>query len=71
MWEGCGINEVGKDSKSGKILVKVNPAFFRPAEVELLIGDHSKAKSILGWEPKTKFEELVEIMVKKDLERIN
>jgi GDPmannose 4,6-dehydratase len=70
-WEGTGIDEIGKDAKTGKILVKVNPAFFRPAEVDILIGDHSKAKTKLGWEPKTKFEELVKIMIEKDLERIS
>jgi GDPmannose 4,6-dehydratase len=70
-WEGTGVNKIGKDSKTGKILVKVNPAFFRPAEVDILIGDHSKAKTKLRWEPKTKFEELVKIMIEKDLERIN
>ncbi|AEK19268.1 GDP-mannose 4,6-dehydratase [Methanococcus maripaludis X1] len=69
-WEGSGINEIGKDVKTGKILVKVNPAFFRPAEVDILIGDHTKASSKLGWEPKTKFEDLVKIMIEKDLERI-
>jgi GDPmannose 4,6-dehydratase len=70
-WEGTGINEIGKDAKTGKILVKVNPAFFRPAEVDILIGDHTKASSKLGWEPETKFEDLVKIMIEKDLERIN
>jgi GDPmannose 4,6-dehydratase len=70
-WEGTGINEIGKDAKTGKILVKVNPAFFRPAEVDILIGDYSKAKSKLEWEPKTRFEDLVKIMIEKDLERIS
>ena len=52
-----------------KTIVKVNPKYFRPAEVEKLIGDFSKAKKDLGWQPKTKFDELVEIMVKSDLEK--
>ncbi|AEH07279.1 GDP-mannose 4,6-dehydratase [Methanothermococcus okinawensis] len=69
-WEGEGINEIGKDANTGKVLVKVNPEFFRPAEVDILIGDYSKAKKELGWEPKVKFEELVKMMVEKDLERI-
>ncbi|GAA0129017.1 GDP-mannose 4,6-dehydratase [Methanococcus maripaludis] len=70
-WDGTGINEIGKDVKTGKILVKVNPAFFRPAEVDILIGDATKAKTKLGWESNTKFEDLVRIMIEKDLERIN
>ncbi|EHP84937.1 GDP-mannose 4,6-dehydratase [Methanotorris formicicus] len=69
-WEGEGINEVGKDANTGKVLVKVNPEYFRPAEVDILVGDYSKAKRELGWEPKVKFKDLVRIMVEKDLERI-
>jgi GDPmannose 4,6-dehydratase len=69
LWEGKDENEIGKDSKTGKILVKVNPEFFRPAEVELLIGDATKAKNELGWEPKTKYKELAELMLKSDIER--
>ncbi len=68
-WEGNGVNEVGKDTKTSRILVKVNHAFFRPAEVDILIGDYSKAKKCLDWEPYTKFNNLVEIMLKKDIER--
>jgi GDPmannose 4,6-dehydratase len=68
-WEGEGVNEVGKDASTGKVLVKVNPEFFRPAEVDILIGDYSKAKKELGWEPEVKFKELVKMMVEKDLER--
>jgi GDPmannose 4,6-dehydratase len=69
VWEGKDENETGKDANTGKILVKVNPAFFRPAEVELLIGDYAKAKNELGWEPKVKYKELAEIMLKSDIER--
>ncbi len=69
IWEGKDENETGKDSKTGKILVRVNPKFFRPAEVELLIGDYTKAKNELGWEPHTKYNELAEIMLKRDIER--
>jgi len=68
-WDGLDEKEVGLDSSSGKILVKVNPKFFRPAEVDVLVGDYSKAKKELGWEPKVKFRELAEIMLKKDIER--
>lgn len=69
-WEGEGINEKGIDKKTGKVLVEVDPRYFRPAEVDLLIGDPSKAKKELGWEPKVTFEELVQIMVEADLKAI-
>ena len=65
-WEGNGIEEVGK--YNGKVVVKVNPEFYRPAEVDTLLGDYSKAKKELGWEPKTKFKELVKMMVEADLQ---
>ena len=67
VWEGEGVNEVGRDRKSGKVIIEVDPKFFRPAEVELLLGNPAKAKAKLGWEPKVKFEQLVEIMMKADL----
>ena len=70
IWEGEGINEIGILKTSGKKVVGINPRYFRPTEVELLIGDYSKAKNDLGWEPKTKFEELVKIMVKSDYEKL-
>ncbi len=69
IWSGRNENEVGKDKKSGKIHVKVNPVLFRPAEVNMLIGDYSKAKRELGWIPETRFNELIEIMLKSDIER--
>jgi len=69
-WKGTGINEVGINKKTGDILVKVDPAYFRPTEVHILQGDYSKAKEKLGWEPSVKFEELVEIMMKHDLEYV-
>lgn len=69
VWEGKDENETGKDAKTGELLVKVNPAFFRPAEVDMLIGDYSKAKRELGWEPKVKYKELAEIMLKRDIDR--
>ena len=67
-WEGKGINEKGIDVSSGKVLVEVDPKYFRPAEVEQLMGDPSKAKTLLGWNPRrTSFEELVKLMVKHDM----
>ena len=69
-WKGKGLKEKGIDKKTGKVLVEVSPDFFRPAEVNLLMGDPSKAKRKLGWRPKTKFDRLVEIMVEADIERI-
>tara|TARA_B100000767_G_scaffold96711_1_gene92871 strand:- start:10 stop:1056 length:1047 start_codon:yes stop_codon:yes gene_type:complete len=67
IWEGEGLNEVGKDSLSGKILVKIDPRHFRPAEVELLHGNPNKAKANLGWEAKTSLKELVSEMVRYDV----
>jgi GDPmannose 4,6-dehydratase len=69
-WKGSGVDEYGIDAKTGKTLVKINPKFFRPGEVDQLLGDYSKAKKDLGWEPKVRFKELVEIMVQRDLERV-
>jgi GDPmannose 4,6-dehydratase len=66
-WEGKGVNEVGKNKETNKILVKVDPQYFRPAEVDLLLGDYSKAEKKLGWKPQTTFEELIKIMVEFDL----
>lgn len=66
-WKGTGVDEVGFDTKTNQTLVKIDPRYFRPAEVELLIGNPLKAKQKLGWEPKVKFKELVEIMTKADL----
>lgn len=67
IWQGEGVNEKGIDSKTGKVLVEIDPWYFRPAEVELLIGDPSKAKEKLNWESKIKFEELVGLMMESDL----
>ena len=70
-WEGEGVNEKGINSKTGETLIEVAPEFFRPAEVETLCGDPTKAKTELNWNPrKTSFEELVKIMVKSDLEML-
>lgn len=68
-WQGTEENEVAIEVGTGKTLVQVNPKFYRPAEVELLIGDPSKAKNDLGWEPKTTLEELCSMMVEADLRR--
>jgi GDPmannose 4,6-dehydratase len=68
IWEGKEINEVGKDASTGDVLVKINPLFYRPSEVDVLIGDASKAKKKLGWNSEISFESLVEEMVKNDLE---
>lgn len=69
-WKGKGIEEKGMDKKSGRTLVEISPEFFRPAEVDILIGDPSKAKEKLGWQPKTKFEELARMMVEADIRRV-
>ena len=71
VWEGVGEKEKGRDRKSGKLLVEIDPKFFRPAEVEILLGDSTKALKKLGWKPKVKFEELVETMMRTDWEEIS
>jgi len=69
MWQGTGLEEKGIDKATGKVLVDVDPRFFRPSDVDYLLGDPTKAKEKLGWDPRsTSFEELVSIMVKSDLE---
>ncbi|ADR34778.1 GDP-mannose 4,6-dehydratase [Sulfuricurvum kujiense DSM 16994] len=68
-FKGEGENEIGVDTASGKTVVRINPKFYRPAEVELLIGNPEKAKRELGWEPSTTLEELCAMMVKEDLRR--
>jgi GDPmannose 4,6-dehydratase len=65
-WEGEGIDEKGIDTKTGKTIVQVNPRFFRPAEVDLLLGDASRAQKELGWQRKVSFPGLVEMMVRED-----
>ena len=66
-WQGSGIDEVGVDRKTGKVLVSVDERYFRPTEVETLLGDASKARLKLGWTPKISFEALVKEMVLEDL----
>jgi GDPmannose 4,6-dehydratase len=66
-WSGKGVDEVGTDSKTGKIMVRIDPTYFRPTEVDILVGDASKARDKLGWTPKTSFQDLVSDMVAADL----
>jgi GDPmannose 4,6-dehydratase len=68
-WSGSADNEIGTCKKTGKVLVRVNPKFYRPAEVELLIGDPAKATKELGWKPETTLEQLCQMMVEADLRR--
>ncbi len=67
-WQGQGLEEKGIDKKTGKIIIEIDPYYFRPAEVDILLGDATKAKEKLGWEPKIKFAELVNLMIEADLE---
>ena len=70
-WEGEGVNEKGIDTATGKVLVEVDPKYFRPAEVEQLLGNPTKARTVLGWNPcKTPFPELVKIMVRHDMAKV-
>ena len=70
-WEGSGVDEKGIDEATGRVLVEVDPKYFRPAEVEQLLGDPTKARTKLGWNPrKTSFDELVRIMVRHDMEYV-
>ena len=69
-WEGEGVDEKGRDRETGSILVEIDPKYFRPAEVDLLQGDPSKAAERLGWKPKVTFFELVKIMMLADLELV-
>lgn len=70
-WIGDGINEKGIDKQTGKELVVIDPKYFRPTEVELLLGDYTKAKENLGWNPEVTFEQLVKIMVETDIKNVN
>ena len=66
-WEGEGLDEVGKDKENGTVLISVDPKFFRPTEVDYLLGDPSKALKILGWKPEITIDEMVKEMVLSDL----
>ena len=65
-WKGTGIHECGVDKKTGKILIRIDEKYFRPAEVDQLLGDSTKARNVLGWSPKINFNKLVELMVESD-----
>lgn len=70
-WSGTGVDEVGRDTRDGAVVVRIDPRYFRPTEVDLLIGDASKARDKLGWTPKVKFADLVSEMVRSDLVEID
>jgi GDPmannose 4,6-dehydratase len=70
-WRGKAEREKGIDSKTGRVYVEIDPKYYRPTEVDMLIGDYSKARIKLGWEPKIKFKELVEIMVQADIKKLS
>ncbi|XP_076376871.1 GDP-mannose 4,6 dehydratase isoform X1 [Megalopta genalis] len=67
-WEGEGVNETGQDAQTGEVLVKINPKYFRPTEVDVLLGDATKAKEKIGWKPTVTFEGLVKDMMESDLD---
>lgn len=66
-WVGTGVDEKGIDKNTGDVVIEIDPKYFRPSEVDLLLGDSTKARTVLGWEPKVKFKELVKIMMEHDL----
>jgi GDPmannose 4,6-dehydratase len=68
-WKGKGLDEVGIDKKTKKIIVEIDPHYFRPAEVDVLLGDSQKARKELGWKPKISFKELIRVMIEADLEK--
>lgn len=70
-WKGKGANEKGIDLATGRVLVEIDPNYYRPTEVDLLVGDATKAKRLLGWEPKVSFDELVRIMVNADWKAVH
>jgi GDPmannose 4,6-dehydratase len=70
-WKGTGVNEIGYDQESGEELIFIDPRYFRPAEVDLLIGDASKAFTKFGWEPKITFQELIKEMIENELKSIS
>lgn len=69
-WEGEGVSEKGRDAANGRLLVEIDPRYFRPTEVDLLLGDPSKARRVLGWEAQTSFEDMIAEMVRSDLENV-
>ncbi len=71
LWRGKGVDEKGIDAMSGRIVVEIDPTYFRPTEVDLLLGDSTKANRILGWYPKVKFDELVRIMMRAEIDSLH
>lgn len=69
-WEGESVHEIGRDKNTGKAIIQIDPKFYRPVEKTVLCGDASKAKNLLGWEPKTTYDQLVEMMMETDLELV-
>lgn len=67
-WEGEGVDEVGINTKTNEVVIRIDPRYFRPTEVEFLLGDPTKAKTTFGWVPEYSFEALVKEMVDKDIE---
>ena len=70
-WKGKGIKEIGYNSKNNKVLVRIDPGYFRPTDIDELRGDPKKAKKKLGWKPSTKFKDLVKLMVENDIEKFS
>ena len=70
-WQGEGPQEIGVDTRTGKTLVAIDPQYFRPAEVDTILGDSTKARTLLGWQPTIRFEELVKRMVETELTRLS
>ena len=68
IWEGEGLNEIGRRSDNGMVVIKIDPRYFRPCEVDTLLGDSTKAKLELGWEPKVKLSQMIQEMIESDLE---
>ena len=71
IWEGEGLNEVGRRKDNGDIVIKIDPRYYRPNEVNYLRGDSKKAKRMLGWKPRKKFQDIVKEMVTNDLKKIH
>tara|TARA_R110000868_G_scaffold380784_1_gene646852 strand:+ start:29222 stop:30241 length:1020 start_codon:yes stop_codon:yes gene_type:complete len=71
IWQGKGVDEIGIDRKSNKTIIKINPAYYRPAEVEQLLGNPDKAKQVLGWAPKVELEQLATMMATEELKRLS
>ena len=69
-WHGKGVEEYGINKATGEIIVKIDPKYYRPSEVDFLLGDASKAEKILNWKPKTSFKELVKIMIEADYKKV-